>query len=95
MSLGALYDPTLLPPVDGLSSSSSSSCGHGDHPRRNEQNSVNNGVPRAVLFLLEFQGELRHERTFTITLQASLSDGVELLPLKVEMVLMECGIFEI
>lgn len=63
MSLGALYDPTLLPPADGLSSSS---CGHGDHPRRNEQSSVNNGVPRAVLFLLEFQGELRHERTFTI-----------------------------
>ena len=68
MSLGALYDPTLLPPVDGLSSSSSSSCGHGDHMRRNEQNSVNNGVPRAVLFLLEFQGELLHERTFTIFL---------------------------
>ena len=55
-SLGALYDPTLLSPTDpGLGRGSSSI--EIDQIRRGDRRGVNNGVPRAVLYLMKFQGD--------------------------------------
>lgn len=56
-SLGVLYDPTLLPPLDAASITRSD-IEDVLRPVRKEHGRVklNNSVPRAVLFLTDFQG---------------------------------------
>lgn len=56
-SLGVLYDPTLLPPLDAASITRSD-IDDVLRPVRKEYGRVklNNSVPRAVLFLTDFQG---------------------------------------
>lgn len=57
-SLGVLYDPTLLPPVDAASITRSD-IDDALRPVRKEYGraKLNNSVPRAVLYLTDFQGK--------------------------------------